>query len=242
MAKNGAERFTFVLVHGSWCGSWAWKPVRDMLQAQGHRVFAPTLSGLADRSHLLSADINLTTHILDVANLIRWEDLTDVVLVGHSYAGQVISGVADRVPPGTIRSIVYFDAFYFGDGERAPIPQDAVHRPQFIDVDGVRCLKPPRSELAFGLPPEMAAFVDGKFTPMPAACFGEIPVVKGARDTVPVKTFVLTEKCTMPFFRPVADALEQRPDWRVERAPYNHLMIIEQPGETVQILLAAARV
>ncbi len=212
-----------------------------MLQAQGHRVFAPTLSGLADRSHLLSADINLTTHILDVANLIRWEDLTDVVLVGHSYAGQVISGVADRVLPGTIRSIVYFDAFYFGDGERAPIPQDAVHRPQFIDVDGVRCLKPPRSELAFGLPPEMAAFVDGKFTPMPAACFGEIPVVKGARDTVPVKTFVLTEKCTMPFFRPVADALEQRPDWRVERAPYNHLMIIEQPGETVEILLAAAR-
>ncbi len=191
-------RHTFVLVHGSWCGSWAWKPVRELLQARGHRVFTPTLSGLADRSHLLSADINLTTHVLDVANLIQWEDLRGVVLVGHSYGGQVISGVADRAVEGAIRSIVYLDAFYLANGERAPIPQDEVHRPHLIDVDGVRCLRPPRSAVAFGLAPDLARRVDAAFTPMPAACFGERPVIEGRRDHIATKTFILSELCTRP--------------------------------------------
>lgn len=233
-------RHTFVLVHGAWCGSWAWKPVRDLLQAQGHRVFTPTLSGLADRSHLLSAGIDLTTHVLDVAGLIRWEDLHDVVLVGHSYGGQVISGVADRVAAGAIRSIVYLDAFYLADGERAPIPQDEVHRPHLIDVGGVRCLRPPRSADAFGLPPDLSRWVDAAFTPMPAACFAERPAIGGARDRIAAKTFVLSETCTLRSFRPMAGALEQCPDWRVERVPHNHFMILEQPQFTSELLLNAA--
>lgn len=234
------DRHTFVLVHGAWCGSWAWKPVREILQAGGHRVFTPTLSGLADRSHLLDADIDLSTHILDVANLIGWEELHDVVLVGHSYGGQVISGVADRVKEGTIRSIVFFDAFYLGNGERAPIPQDEIHRPHLIDVEGVRCLRPPRSAEAFGLSPDLASRVDAAFTPMPAACFAERPVIEGARDRIAAKTFILSELCTLPSFRPMADALESQPDWCVERVPHNHFMILEQPELTSEILLRAA--
>ena len=101
---------TFVLVHGAWHGSWCWKRVRKALQDQGHQVFTPTLTGLAERSHLLSPSVNLDTHIDDVVNLIRWEELSDVVLCGHSYAGAVISGVADRIPE-RIRSLVYLDAF-----------------------------------------------------------------------------------------------------------------------------------
>ena len=87
-----------------------------MLQAQGHEVFTPTLTGLAERSHLLAPDVNLDTHIEDVVNLLRWEELSDVVLCGHSYGGPVISGAADRVPD-RIRSLVYLDAFVPEDGE-----------------------------------------------------------------------------------------------------------------------------
>ena len=117
---------SFVLVHGAWNGSWCWKRVRRLLQAQGHDVFTPTLTGVGERSHLLSRDVNLETHILDVVNLIRWEELSDIVLCGHSYGGCVISGVADRVPD-RIRSLVYLDAFVLQDGENllqhVPEPQ-----------------------------------------------------------------------------------------------------------------------
>ncbi len=101
---------TFVLVHGAWHGGWCWKRVRGALQAQGHQVFTPTLTGVADRSHLLSREVNLETHITDVANLMLWEELSEVVLCGHSYGGAVISGVADRIPD-RISALVYLDAF-----------------------------------------------------------------------------------------------------------------------------------
>src|SRR5260221_7032991 len=107
---------TFVLVHGAWHGSWGWKRVRKALQARGHEVFTPTLTGVGERSHLLSRHVNLDTHIDDVVNLIRWEELSDVVLCGHSYGGCVISGVADRVPD-RIGALVYLDAFVLEDGQ-----------------------------------------------------------------------------------------------------------------------------
>jgi len=107
---------TFVLVHGAWHGSWCWKRVRSLLQAAGHEVFTPTLTGLGERSHLLKPEIDLETHISDVLNLIRWEDLSDVVLCGHSYGGAVVTGVADRIPE-RIRALVYLDAFVPDDNE-----------------------------------------------------------------------------------------------------------------------------
>jgi pimeloyl-ACP methyl ester carboxylesterase len=90
---------TFVLIHGAWHGAWCWRRVIDLLAARGHKVFAPTLTGLCERSHLLSDSVNLTTHVVDVVNFVKWEDLQDLVLCGHSYGGYVISGVrrADRI-------------------------------------------------------------------------------------------------------------------------------------------------
>ncbi len=79
---------SFVLIHGAWHGSWCWKRVRRLLQAQGHDVFTPTLTGVGERSHLLSRDVNLETHILDVVNLIRWEELSDIVLCGGSFSSR----------------------------------------------------------------------------------------------------------------------------------------------------------
>jgi pimeloyl-ACP methyl ester carboxylesterase len=107
---------TFVLVHGAWHGGWCWRRVADRLAADGHRVFTPTLTGLADRSHLIDVKINIDSHVADVANLIKWEGLTDIILCGHSYAGFVVSGVAEKALPA-IASIVFLDAFVPATGD-----------------------------------------------------------------------------------------------------------------------------
>jgi len=88
----------FVLVHGSYCGGWVWKKLAPLLRAGGHEVYTPTLTGLSDRSHLLHCGVDLSTHITDVTNLIVHEDLAEVILVGNSYGGMVISGVASMIP------------------------------------------------------------------------------------------------------------------------------------------------
>jgi len=125
----------YILVHGAWGGSWCWKSICRALQAQSHEVFTPSLSGVGERSHLLSRHIDLDTHIADVMNLIRWEELSDVVLCGHSYGGCVVTGVADRMPD-RIRALVYVDAFVPENGQSLhdTLPAEQKH----AQVEGAR--------------------------------------------------------------------------------------------------------
>jgi pimeloyl-ACP methyl ester carboxylesterase len=116
--SNPAPKPTIVIVHGAWGGSWAWRKVDSMLREKGFNVYRPQLTGLGERVHLSRPDIGLSTHIDDVVNTILFEDLHDIILVGHSYGGMVITGVADRVPD-RIRRLVYLDAFVPNDGESA---------------------------------------------------------------------------------------------------------------------------
>ena len=112
------QKFTFVIVHGAWAGGWEHKKLGEALQADGNIVYRATLTGQGERSHLASPDINLSLHIQDVVNLIEWEDLHDVVLVGHSYGGMVITGVVDRIPE-RIKHVIYVDAALPENGENA---------------------------------------------------------------------------------------------------------------------------
>src|SRR5215470_11243835 len=116
-AQAGAQK-TFVLVHGAWHGGWCWRRVADLLQEKGHKVFTPTLTGLGERSHLLSTNVNLDTHIADIVNLIKWEDLRDISLVAHSYGGWPGSGAIEHTHD-RISSIVWLDAFKPEDGQRS---------------------------------------------------------------------------------------------------------------------------
>jgi len=109
---------TYVLVHGAYGGGWIWRDVAEGLRTLGHDVWTPTLTGLGERAHLLSRQVIVSTHIQDVAGLIEAEELRDVILVGHSYGGMVVTGVADRVPD-CIRHIVYLDALIPEDGDTA---------------------------------------------------------------------------------------------------------------------------
>jgi len=109
-------RVTYVIVHGAWGGGWDWRRVDSILTARGQEVYRVTLTGLGERVHLANPSIGLDTHIEDVVNTIRWEELRNVVLVGHSYGGMVITGAADRVPE-RIRALIYVDAFLPDSGE-----------------------------------------------------------------------------------------------------------------------------
>src|SRR3954468_7704430 len=108
---------TFLLVHGAWHGGWCWRRVADLLEKKGHKVYTPTLTGVGERSHLMSKDINLDTHIADIVNLIKWEDLHDICLAVHSYGGWPGSGAIEQTLD-RIASIVWVDAFKPEDGER----------------------------------------------------------------------------------------------------------------------------
>jgi pimeloyl-ACP methyl ester carboxylesterase len=107
---------TFVLVHGGWHGGWCWKKVTPLLRAAGHHVCTPTLTGLGERSHLLTPQVGLDTHIQDIVAVLEYEDFDKVVLVGHSYAGMVITGVAQRTA-GRLAQLVYLDAFFPEQGK-----------------------------------------------------------------------------------------------------------------------------
>jgi pimeloyl-ACP methyl ester carboxylesterase len=113
---NPPAKPTIVIVHGAWGGSWAFRNVDTLLREKGFNVYRPQLTGQGERVHLARPDIGLNTHIEDVVNMILFEDLHDIILVGHSYGGMVISGVADRVPD-RIKRLVYLDAFLPNDGE-----------------------------------------------------------------------------------------------------------------------------
>lgn len=109
------KKATFVFIHGAWHGGWCWKKVRPLLQSAGHAVHTPTLTGLGERAHLNSPEVDLDTHIEDVIQVLEFEDLRDVILVGHSYAGMVITGVAAKAPE-RLAQVVYLDAFLPEDG------------------------------------------------------------------------------------------------------------------------------
>jgi len=106
----------FLLVHGAWHGGWCWRRVTRILRAAGHEVFSPTLTGLGEREHLMSPDVGLDTHISDVLGVLEYEDLRDVVLVGHSYGGMVIAGATEKAAE-RIAHLVYLDAFVPEDGK-----------------------------------------------------------------------------------------------------------------------------
>lgn len=130
-APPASKGTTYVIVHGAWGGSWAFREVAALLTARGHAVYRPSLTGLGERVHLASPEVGLGTHVNDVVNAILYEDFHDIVLVGHSYGGMVITGVADRVPD-RIRRLVYLDAFVPEDGESVMTAPGQAQRDAFL--------------------------------------------------------------------------------------------------------------
>jgi pimeloyl-ACP methyl ester carboxylesterase len=231
---------TFVLVHGAWHGGWCWRRVADRLRGGGHTVFTPTLTGLGERSHLGRAGIDLTTHIADLVNVMRWEGLSDVVLCGHSYGGFVISGAAEQVE-SAIRSIVFLDAFVPRNGESiedltGPAVKEAIRTAlQRGDV-----AIPPRSAEAFGVNAADRPWVDRLCVAQPIATFTDKIALTGARERIARKTYVRAKAYPNPGFDRAHDGLRSDPSWRTCEVACGHDVMVDQPERLTEILLEAA--
>ena len=237
-------RGPFVLVHGAWHGGWCWRHVRDRLIAAGHEVYTPTLTGQGERHHLTGPDITLDTHIEDVARVIEWEELDGVVLVGHSYGGYVVTGVADRLRDRLAR-VVYLDALIPTDGRAmsdASTPEQmAAVRASLID--GYRLPSPPPAW--FGVPETDAAntaWLTRRLTDMPFACLttpARLP--NGGADGL-TRTFI---RCTAPPLLPGLEPAAARARARAEGWDYHELAtghdaMVTAPAALADLLLARA--
>jgi len=233
---------TYVLVHGALHGSWCWKRVRKALQAAGHEVFTPTLTGVGERSHLNSPNINLDTHINDVANLIRWEELSNVILCGHSYGGCVISGAADRVAD-RIGALVYLDAFVLEDGESlfdvVPKAQGPAMREQ-AKSSGDGWKVPPIPAEALGVNARDAAWVNAQCTAQPLATFEQPIRLTGGLDRIKNVTHVLATgfREGSPF--PVHHERARARGWKLHTMPCGHDVMLDRPEELTNLLLELA--
>lgn len=212
--RSPKARTTYVFVHGAWGGSWDWRQMDSLLTRRGHRVYRPSLTGLGERVHLGSTGVRLATHIDDVVNTILWEDLRDIVLVGHSYGGMVITGVADRIP-GRIRRLVYLDAFVPDSGETTLDLADA------IGADFLR----PNMRDGFIFPPWVSDTNQiPRDVPHPLHTFTDtLRLVNPARSRVPA-TYILTVERgkTTDDFQRFADRAAAR-GWSVQQMEADHV-------------------
>lgn len=209
---------TFVLVHGTWHGGWCWRRVADALEKKGHKVYAQSLTGVADRSHLLTREVNLTTHANDVANIVKWEGLKDIVLVGHSSAGFVpqpgdsLISLANPAPRKAME-----DAVARGDLVAKPVPA-----------------------AAFKVNEKDRAWVDAQCTPHPLAAVAQKIEAAGARETIARKTYIRAIGWDSPVFDQTLARMKTAPGWKTYEVVSGHDVMLDQPDRLVEILLEVA--
>jgi len=230
---------TFVLVHGAWHGGWCWRRVADLLEGRGHKVFAPTLTGLGERAHLLTANVNLSTHVTDIVNVLKWENLSDVVLCGHSYGGLVIAGVAEQMQ-AAIGSIVFLDAFVPLDGDSVQaLTSQAVRGALRAGREKGEIGIAPRPAEAFGVNARDRAWIDSKCTAQPIGAFTEKIRLTGAYNRIPGKTFIRAASYVNPGFDQALSRVKDDPSWRTFHATSGHDVMVDAPEWLADILVAA---
>ena len=236
---------TYVLVPGFWVGAWVWQPVTGALRAAGHEVHPMTLTGLAEREHLATREVDLDTHIADVTNLLRFEDLRDVILVGHSYGGLVVTGVADRMPD-RVRRLVYVDSGPLPDGATNADfsgPDDRARDEAVVAAgDGWRLPPPPWAELASkieGIDAGTVARLVDRSVAQPWRTAVTPLRLTGAWEKVPrlgILSSFSTEQVeamagTAPLFRHMAGD-----GWEFAELPTWHWPMLSRPAELAGIL------
>jgi pimeloyl-ACP methyl ester carboxylesterase len=234
---------TYVLVHGAWHGGWAWRDVADLLRSRGHRVYTPTQTGLGERSHLLAPGITLDTFIADIVGVLEAEELTDVILVGHSFGANSISGAADRAP-ARVRRLVYVDSIILQHGQSGfgvlP-PEVAAARRKLVAERGGGLTIPPPDLAALGIPADhpRAAWVQRRMTPQPVGTYEQPLVLRHPLANGRPCTYVA---CTAPTYALAEStrrfARQQGWDWH--ELATGHDAMITAPEALAQLLLEIA--
>lgn len=240
----------YLLVHGAWGGAWYWRPVQQALIRAGHNAHAVTLTGLGERAHLLSPAVTLQTHIADVRNALAAEEMSDCILVVHSYAGMLGTAVADREPTGTLKHLVYVDAVVPKPGESwSSTHASATQRERLnaAEVSPTHSFPPPDPKV-FGLQDADYEWVKRRQTPHPGATY-QAPLQFDVRRVARVpRTFI---SCTAPRLGTI-DAIRPRvsdpafwdgawlPGSQVVEMATGHDPMISTPQAMIDLLLALA--
>lgn len=223
----------FVLVHGAWHGGWCWAETARALGDLGHDVHTPTLTGLGERSHLLSDDITPDTHAMDIVNTIRWRDLNDVILLGHSYGGTVITGAAGHVP-NAIRALVYLDAFA---PEVSGVSLFAAANPDRMagfqkQIDaGAIALEPDHAINTWTDDPELKSWIRARCTPHPKGCFTHGITLNGREREIAHRHYIWAAKNSASPFVAEYERVRDLPGWTSETIPTWHDAMIEAPED-----------
>jgi pimeloyl-ACP methyl ester carboxylesterase len=234
---------TFVLIHGSWLGGWCWRRVVDRLLATGHRVFTPTMTGVGDRAHLLNSAITLDSWVRDVTMLIEAEELTDVILVGHSFGGRVATGVADRIRD-RIQQVIFLDSALALSGQslldQLSPPARAARIDSAQSSGGVSIPAP--SALSLGvLDAADQAWVGRRMTPQPFGTNARgINYTGPIGNGLPVTFVAFTDPVYPASERAVAFARTQK-GWTFETLATGHMAMISAPQQLAKLLMRLAR-
>jgi len=236
----------YVLVHGAWHGGWCYRDTARLLRAQGHTVITPTHTGVGERAHQSNESITLETHIRDVVGAIEAEELSDLILCGHSYGGMVITGVADRLP-GRVKAMVYLDAFIPKHGDSLIGLLDVALPPEVAQVfiggfrgsaqDGHSGMMAPIPAEVFNIAEANRAWVNRRCVPQALATF-EMPLLLsgGGNDTVSRRVYVLADGWDPSPFRHFAAQCEGQPGWSVVKLPCSHDVMVDLPQELADVL------
>jgi pimeloyl-ACP methyl ester carboxylesterase len=233
---------TYVLVHGAWHGAWVWRDVAGALRGMGHRVTTPTQTGVGERKHLLSKDITLDTFVADIVNHIEAEELNDVILVGHSFAGTSISGTADKMPE-RIRHLVYLDSVIIEGGRSvfSTLPPDVVAaRRKVVAEVGQGIFIPPPPPAALGIPEghPSADWVRRRMTPHPVSTYESPLKLDNPLGNGRPRTYVM---CTNPIYAPLEGArqwVRKQTDWKWQEIATGHNAPASAPAEVASLLSA----
>ena len=232
---------SFALVHGAWGGAHGFRHVRRLLQAEGHEVFTPSLTGIGERVHLASPQVTLSTHIQDVVQQVLYEDLRDVVLVGFSYGGFVVTGALEHIA-GRVSHLVFLDAFVPKHGDTALALSRGTGRATIELGDEWLVNGPVRN---YDDPAE-AAWMSARRTPHPKGCFTEaVYLSKPIEEFAFSRTYVKATLSALtdpgePAFRAAAKHAQASHAWRYREVSSNHMLASNKPAETTRILLEVA--
>ena len=229
----------FLLIHGAWHGGWVWNEISEILRYQRYSVSTPTLTGLGEKKHLLSSKITIETFIEDVVNHIVFENLNNIILVGHSFAGSVISGVADRLKD-RIKKLIYFDAMILIDGQK-PFdisPKEIVkQRIELAKKFGNNISIPAPSADAFGVfDIKKSLLLEEKLTPHPLSAFQSKLILKNeVGNGIPLSYIY----CTKPVYKSLESsrAVVRKMKWPIFELNAGHDAMLTHPKETLNLLM-----
>jgi len=240
MAQADARK-TFVLIHGAYHGGWCWRRTADLLEKHGHKVYAPSLTGNGDRSHLLSKDVNLDTQIADIANLVTWEDLTDICLVAHSFGGWPASGALEQIHD-RVAAIVWLDSFKPEDGQKGTdyISEYSRKAMEEAVARGEPGRKPPPAK-TFSLSEQDYAWIDSKLAQQPNGVALQPIRLTGKRETIAKKTYIRAPKYPQPAFDKALADCKADGTWQTfVNENTGHDVMIDQPEWLAGVLLKAS--